>query len=257
MTPRIHREYKRLEDLAPSAFGNKRIEYKEFSDEEKKEIVFKDITTGEINHTTLLDSNSITDYRSVIGYFTQVIMKDLRLISGYDVLYGKVKDFVSGYLFNRTVEIDDLNTLRNLSELESTNTIIVTFKKKINELTVLDKGGAEIKDYIKLKQTRPFVVKEQGFLIPQKSIFNKIIGDSHLELLFASFLDKCTDVISYAKNYLAVHFNIDYVNADGNISNYYPDFIFKTDPKTIYIVETKVLRILMYHKDIKTCKLVC
>jgi type III restriction enzyme len=241
MTPRIHREYKRLEDLAPSAFGNKRIEYREFSEEEKREIVFKDITTGEINHTTLLDSNAVTDYRSVIGYFTQVIMKDLRLISGYDILYGKVKDFISNHLYNRTVEIDDLNTLRNLSELESSKTIVETFKKKINELTVLDKGSAEIKDYIKLKRTRPFVVKEQEFLIPQKSVFNKIIGDSHLELLFASFLEKCTDVISYAKNYLAVHFNIDYINSDGNISNYYPDFIVKTGPKTIYIVETKGL----------------
>ena len=75
-------------------------------------IVFKDITTGEINHTTLLDSSAVTDYRSVIGYFTQVIMKDLRLVSGYDVLYGKVKDFVSLHLFDFTVDIDDLNTLR-------------------------------------------------------------------------------------------------------------------------------------------------
>jgi type III restriction enzyme len=188
-----------------------------------------------------LDSSAVTDFRSVIGYFTQVIMKDLRLVSGYDVLYGKVKEFVSSYLFSQQVEIDDLNTLRNLSELEATKTIIETFKKKINELTVQDKGSAEIRDHIKLKQTRPFVVKDQGFLIPQKSIFNKIIGDSHLELLFASFLEKCTDVISYAKNYMAVHFNIDYVNADGNISNYYPDFIVKTDEKHIFIIETKGL----------------
>ena len=157
------------------------------------------------------------------------------------MLYGKVKDFVSSYLFSQQVEIDDLNTLRNLSELEVTKTIIETFKKKINELTVQDKGSAEIRDHIKLKQTRPFVVKDQGFLIPQKSIFNKIISDSHLELLFASFLEKCTDVISYAKNYMAVHFNIDYVNADGNISNYYPDFIVKTDEKHIFIIETKGL----------------
>ena len=115
-----------------------------------------------------------------------------------------------------SVEIDDLNTLRNLSELEASKTIIETFKKKINELTVLDKGSAEIRDYIKLKQTRPFVVKEQGFLVPRKSLFNKIIGDSHLELLFASFLEKCSDVVAYTKNYLAVHFSIDYVNAAGN-----------------------------------------
>lgn len=239
LSPRIYREYKCLEALEPSSFGAKKIVYRQFSEEEKREIVFKDITTGEINHTTMLDSSAVTDYRSVIGYFTQIIMKDLRLISGYDVLYGKVKDFVSLHLFDSMVDIDDLNTLRNLSELSATKTIIETFTKKINELTVQDKGSAEIRDHIKLRQTRPFVVREQGFLVPQKSLFNKIIGDSHLELLFASFLEKCTDVISYAKNYLAVHFTIDYVNAGGNISNYYPDFIVKVSDKDLFIVETK------------------
>jgi len=43
-------------------------------------------------------------------------------------------------------------------------------------------------------------------------------------------------IISYVKNYFAVNFRIDYVNADGNISNYYPDFIVKTSPKEICIV---------------------
>ena len=253
LSPRIYREYKQLEDLNPSAFGNSRVEYRQFTDEEKREIVFKDITSGEINHTTVLSSDIITDYRNAIGYFTNVIMHDLRLISGYDVLYGKVKEFISGYLFDRQIDIEDLNTLRNLSELESTKTIIQTFVKKINELTILDKGSAEIRDYIKLRQTRPFVVKEQSFIVPQKSLFNKIIGDSHLELRFASFLERCPDILSYVKNYLAVHFRIDYVNADGNISDYYPDFIVKKDERHIYIVEIKGLEDL--DTPLKTARL--
>ena len=40
---------------------------------------------------------------------------------------------------------------------------------------------------------------------------------------------------------MAVHFQIDYVNADGNISNYYPDFIVKLSSKFVVIVETKGL----------------
>jgi len=96
-----------------------------------------------------------------------------------------------------------------------------TFKKAINALTVQDKGDAEIRDSIKLRQTRPFVAKDQGYLIPKKSVFNKILGDSRFELLFARFLEDCDDVVSYAKNYMAVHFKLDYVNADGDISNYY------------------------------------
>jgi type III restriction enzyme len=40
---------------------------------------------------------------------------------------------------------------------------------------------------------------------------------------------------------MAVHFQIDYVNADGNISNYYPDFIVKQSSTSVVIVETKGL----------------
>lgn len=239
LTARTYREYKNLDELNPAEFGHKKVAYKKFSIEAQREIVFKDITSGEISHTTLLDSGTITDFRSVIGYFSRIIMKDLRLVSGYDVLYGKVKSFVRNYLFDGPVDLDDMNTLRNLSEVEACKTLIETFKKQINGLTVKDKGDAEIKDYIKLRKTRPFVVKEQGYIIPKKSVFNKIIGDSHLELQFAGFLEECDDVISYVKNYMAVHFQIDYVNADGDISNYYPDFIVKTTDDSVFIVETK------------------
>ena len=239
LTPRVYREYKNLSALDVSALGHQRVAYRQFNEEEQREIVFKDITTGEVTHTTILDTAGVADYRSVIGYFAQTIMKDLRLVSGYDVLYGKVKAFVQTDLFDRPVELEDPNTLRNLSELAATKTLIETFKKAINALTVQDKGDAKISDTIKLRQTRPFVAKDQGYLIPKKSVFNRIIGDSHFELLFARFLEDCDDVISYAKNYLAVHFKLDFVNADGDISNYYPDFMVKLSTKRMFIVETK------------------
>ena len=86
---------------------------------------------------------------------------------------------------------------------------------------------------------RPFVAKEQAYLVPTKSVFNRIIGDSHFELLLARFLEDCGDVISCAKNYMAVQFKLDYVNTDGNISDYYPDFFVKLSDKQIYTVETK------------------
>ena len=241
LSPRVYREYKNLSGLNTGNVGHKKVAYKMFSVEEQREIVFKDITTGEINHITILDSGAVTDYRSVVGYFTRVIMKDLRLVSGYDVLYRKIKYFIRDELFEQQVDLDSLNTLRNLSELEAGKTLVETFKKQINALTVQDKGDAEIHDTIKLRKTRPFVVKEQGYIVPKKSIFNKIICDSSLELQFAAYLEDCDDIISYAKNYMAVHFKIDYVNAKGDISNYYPDFVVKKSAKEIFIIETKGL----------------
>lgn len=123
----------------------------------------------------------------------------------------------------------------------ATKTLIEAFKKAINVLTVQDKGDAQIRDTIKLRQTRPFVTKDQGYLVPKKCVFNRIVGDSQFELEFASFLENCDDVVSYAKNYMAVHFKLDYVNADGNISNYYPDFLVKLSASRIIVAETKGL----------------
>ncbi len=257
LTARMYREYKNLSDLDIGNFGHKKVKYKLFSEEEQREIVFKDITTGAISHTTLLDSGLVTDYRSVVGYFTQIVMKDLRLISGYDVLYGDVKAFIRDELFETCVDLDNLNTLRNLSELDAAKTLVETFKKQINALTVRDKGEALIRDRIKLRETRPFIVKEQGYLIPKKSVFNRIIGDSQLELKFAAFLDECDDIISYAKNYLAVHFRIDYVNSDGNIFNYYPDFIVKKSENEVFIIETKGLEDLDVPKKMARLKEWC
>ncbi len=239
LTPRVYREYKNLSDLDVSAAANQKVLYRQFSLEEQREIVFKDVTTGTVTHTTFLDTAGIADYRSVIGYFAQTVMKDLRLVSGYDVLYGKVKAFVRDELFDLQVELEDANTLRNLSELAATKTVLESFEKAINALTVCERGDAEIRDRIKLRETRPFVVKEQAYVVSKKSVFNRAIGDSRFELEFASFLEDCKDVESYAKNYLAVGFKLDYVKADGDISNYYPDFVVRKTGGEVWIVETK------------------
>ena len=239
LSPRIYREYKNLSNLNVANFDHKKVELKDFPESEQREIVFRDITSGEITHKTELDSNFVPNYQSVIGYFSQIIMKELRLVSGYDVLYGKVKEFIQEYLFNKPINLENLNSLKNLSELEASKTVVETFKRKINDLTIRDKGEAEIRNYIKVSKSRPFVVKDQGYIVPKKSVFNKVVGDSHFELEVANFLEGCEDVISYVKNYFAVHFKIDYRNADGDIRDYYPDFVVKVSTNEIYIIETK------------------
>lgn len=238
LTPRIYREYKNFSELNLKKFNFKKVGLRKFTEEQQKEIVFRGVVDEKLGHTTILDT-VISDPSNAIGFFAQVIKHNLHLVGGYDILYEKVKDFVQNYLFGKKVDLDDRNVLRNLSETEARRTIIETFEKHINELTVMDKGEAEIKDYIKISNTRPFVVKPQEIIIPKKSLFNKIIGDGHFELEVAAFLEKCPDIISYTKNYLAIGFKLDYKNATGEISNYFPDFIVKVNNKNICIVETK------------------
>ncbi len=241
LTRRVYREYKNLEDLDVRSLVFKPIIYQSFGVDQLREIEFRYMTTSEVAHTTVLESPGIEDYRNVLGYFAQTLMKELRLVSGYDVLYAKVKVFIQHHLFGETVALDNPNTLRNLAELPATKTVIETFKQAINDLTVQDKGDAQLIETTKISSTRPFRVKDREHLVPAKSVFNKIVGDSHFELEFARFLEVCPDVVSYAKNYYGVHFKLDYVNADGDISNYYPDFIVKLTDESVVVVETKGL----------------
>ena len=242
MSPRIQREYKNLGNLDVSSFRNLKVKIKIFSEEQKREIVFKDVVDEKTHHTTILTGDIEPDYRSVIGFFAQAVMRELRLFGCYDILFGKVKEFIQSYMFDSSVDLSDLNVLRNLSEPEYIKLIKDSFKKAINELTVQDKGDTEIKNYIKISDARPFVVNNKGFLLPKKSVFNKIVGDSDFELTFSEFVERCKDVVSFSKNFQnkeASALRIEYKNSEGFIATYYPDFFVKTNDKTVYIVETK------------------
>jgi type III restriction enzyme len=241
MSPRIYREFKNLEELDIAKIKYEKAPFKTFDENELKEIIFKDIE-DKISHTTVF-KDTIADYRNVIGFFTQSILKESRLVSGFNILYPKVESFIKKHLFGKIIDLEDAQTIRNLSEAQPKAILYKAFKDAINDLTVSDSGTAEIKNYISLKTVRPKVTDEQPFLIPKKSIFNKVIGDNPFELEFASFCEnRFADVFAFAKNTMGdggVNFKIEYQAQDGNIREYFPDFFVKTSANDIFIVETK------------------
>jgi len=243
LTRRFNREFKDLDALDPAKFGNAKLPLKPFTPEQTREIVFKTMLDAEVHHTIQLDGAGPADYRSVVGFFARQLLKELRLIGGYDILYPKVKAFMGRHLFAVSpVNLEDPVVLRNLSEPEAGKILFDSFKVAINALTIQDSGGVRIEDRIRLRNTRPFRTENRHYLTPKKSLFSKIVGEPNaggFELTFAGFLDAAPDVISFAKNYLAVGFKIDYVKADGDLSNYIPDFLVKTADGAVWVVETK------------------
>ena len=68
LTRRMVRNYASLDDMDVSRLDFTSVKYRQFSGEEKREIVFRDLTTGEVAHTTVLDSAGVPDYRNALGY---------------------------------------------------------------------------------------------------------------------------------------------------------------------------------------------
>jgi type III restriction enzyme len=243
LTRRFNRDFKNLDALDPAKFGNQLLPLKSFTPEETREIVFKMMLDAEVHHTIQLDGSGPADYRSVVAFFARQLLKDLRLVGGYDVLYGKVKTFIREFLFSPSpVNLEDPVVLRNLSESDAGKILYDSFKTAINALTIEESGTTRIEDRIRLRETRPFRTEHRPYLTAEKSIFSKIVGEPNsggFELRFAAFLEEAGDVSAFSKNYFAVGFKLDYVKANGDLSNYTPDFIIRTNDKTVWLAETK------------------
>ncbi len=240
---RFQREFKDLAALDPATLGNKPLPVKPFTPEQTREIVFKTMLDAEVHHTIHLDGAGPADYRSVVGFFARQLLRDLRLVGGYDLLYPRVRDFMRDHLFaDGPVDLEDPVILRNLSEPEAGKVLYDSFKVGINALTITETGSSRIEDYIRLRHTRPFRTEHRPFLAAKKCLFNKTVGEANaggFELAFAAFLEAAPDVQAFAKNYFAVGFKLDYVKADGDLSNYIPDFIVRTTDGIVWIIETK------------------
>lgn len=239
LSPNLVREYKNFKDIDLESLDYEVASYKEYSDKEKKEIVFRDLTTDEVTHISILEDSFNNDYRNIIAFFAQTILKELRIQFVYDLIYPKVQEFIEYKLFGFKVNLNDSNTLRNLSEPKICKTIINSFKKGINNLTINKISDNKIDDYLKIRNTRPFTSKDQKYFNATKSVFNKTIGSNGLEIRFAKFLERCPDVIAYSKIYFALNYRIPYIDETGAIANYYPDFVVKSSDNKNYIIETK------------------
>lgn len=243
LSRRFQRDFKDLHELDPAQLRNKRLPLKPFTPEETREIVFKTMLDSEIHHTILLDGSGPADYRSVVAFFARQLLKDLRMVGGYDVLYPRVRDFMRGHLFEGSpVDLEDAVVLRNLSEPDAGKILYDSFKVAMNALTIADTGTTRIEDHILLRNTRPFRTEHRPYLEAGKSIFTRIVGEVNaggFELAFAAFLEAAPDVKAFTKNYLAIGFKFDYVKANGDLSNYVPDFIARDTQGTVWIIETK------------------
>ena len=210
-----------------------------------------------------------------IAVFNDEAHHTVHLVGGYDVLYPKVRDFMKFHLLEPPmdtdkngletdgestssesirvhprssvvpldgVDLEDPVIIENNSQTNAGKILYDSFKAAMNALTIADTDTTRIEDYIRLQHTRPFRTDHRPFLAAQKSIFTKIVGEVNaggFELAFAAFLEAAPDVKAFTKNYLAIGFKFDYVKANGDLSNYVPDFIARDTEGTVWIIETK------------------
>ena len=237
------RDFLSLNELNCKNFDFKSKNVKNYSEiDASKEIIFREtIDDIEIKKITFDYTQYITS-NTVLKFFTEIISKDLGFfrLGINHFLYAQLKFFVKNMLFGKEVDLNDRNIIRNLSEPDITNTIINTFKKEINTLSLMEMGFKESISSRSISESKPYLSSRRKFYYaPKKSVFNFIAGDSKFEVEFSKHLDQFVDVASFFKNDIQLKQSIEYVKFDGKIGSYYPDFYIKLNNEDRWIVETK------------------
>jgi len=179
------------------------------------------------------------DSRSVIGYYADQIVKQLKIGGAFATFCPLVKKYVIEKLFAERVDLDDPRVLYKLSSAEVGEQLIRLFVEAFKDMTFIEREP-EKKDFMKLSGTRPFIWSKMVYPA-NKCIFNYVPCDNNLEVGVAKFLDKAEDVTAFSKIVSKMGFFVEYRDSDGNLRLYYPDFIVKVNDRTSWIVETKGL----------------
>ncbi|HEK85566.1 MAG TPA: hypothetical protein ENO29_04315 [Candidatus Aminicenantes bacterium] len=188
------------------------------------------------------------DSKSVIAYYTDQILKQLKIGGAFATFYPIVKKYVEKKLFTQEVDLEDPRVLFSLSTPEVQEKLINLFVNKFKDMTFVEREPRKT-DYIKLSDTRPFVWSKLVYPA-NKTIFNYVACDSNFEADFAAFLDRANDVAAFSKIVTKVGFFIEYRDSDGNLRLYYPDFVVGLKNGDYWVIETKGLEdVDVKHKD--------
>jgi len=177
------------------------------------------------------------DSKSVIAYYTDQILKQLKIGRAFATFYPLVKKYVAEKLFSEKVNLDDPRVLYKLSSPEVQERLIKLFVETFKDMAFVEREP-EKGYFIKLRDTRPFVWSRAVYPA-NKCIFNYVPCDNDFEVDFAKFLDRAEDVKAFTKIVPKIGFFVEYRDSEGNLRLYYPDFVISTEENGRLIVETK------------------
>jgi len=196
------------------------------------------------------------DSKSVIAYYTDQILKQLKISGAFASFYPVIKKYVLEKLFTEKVDLEDPRVLYKLSSTEVQAQLINLFVNAFRNMTFAEREP-EKRDTIKLSDTRPFVWSRLVYPA-NRCIFNYVPCDNDFEVEFVKFLDRAEDVEAFSKIVPKIGFFVEYKDSKDNLRLYYPDFVVAIDERERLAIETKGREdVDVEHKDkriIKWCK---
>ena len=215
---------------------------------------FETVSSGEYRgyhmlHRTLVERMEyirplLNNGWTAISYF----VRQLEYICGlppilHPVIAPLMARFLTDMLFEEEVSLADERLLRRLSDKDVAVGIERVFKPLILDKVIqIEPRILEHTAPMPLSKWHPYVFttsQRNPVTRGDKTLFNLVPCHSHFEKEFAEWLDRAPDVTAFAKNQGPQALSIDYLNAEGRLSRYIPDFFVRDSSDAYFLVETK------------------
>jgi len=177
-----------------------------------------------------------------IGRLVESVLGKARIPGHFAELYPIVERYLREIAFGRAVDLEEKTVATALSNFVLRERLASEIARKIGELTVEERRVEFEERAFRLSAVKPFAWRRQHVQLGH-TIFNFVTVYNDYEKRFAEFLDTRPDIVRWAA--LAeqfTRFNVTYLNANGALKRYYPDFLaVQTTPdgEVSWILETK------------------
>lgn len=233
---------KPLEKLNAASLPTKQLSYKNLRALDPK-IRKIDLLTKELEEEKLLEFPYSDQPEMYLASITRAILKKSRVTTAqFEKIVPIVRDYIENYLFDKKVNVKDEETLKKINNPIVLTVIIKIFVDAINNLTAVEEEVKRSGDVLKASLIKPFpwsLTGRRQALDVKKTVLNLLPVINDFEAKIAMFLGRVGDVLAFVKNETrTLKFKIPYIDSEGFMRHYIPDFIVKTED-TNWIVETK------------------
>jgi type III restriction enzyme len=232
----VTRSVKKLQELKVSDFPSPLFHYKDLNPVEikmrKRDLLTKQVEEEEILTMPFADRPDI-----YISAITKKIQKYSRVPGQFENIAGITKEYIKDKLFDKSLDFNE-DDLKRLNNAKVRVRLIEVFVDRINDLTAVSEDIELVGEELLAVNIKPFPWSRDVFEA-KKIVLNLTPIENKLEDQFTRLLDNDDDVLAFMKNHQqTLNFRISYIDSNGFVRSYIPDFIAKT-ADTYWIVETK------------------
>lgn len=160
-----------------------------------------------------------------VGRLVDSILDKARIPGRFAELYPIVERYLREFAFGRVVDLEERTVATALSNFVLRERLAAEIARRIGELTIEERPLEFEEQEFRLSSVAPFAWRRAHVQL-QHTIFNFVTVYNDYEKRFAEFLDTRPDIVRWAA--LAeqfTRFNVTYLNANGALKRYYPDFL--------------------------------